>query len=114
MNAPGIPESMDIKQLGNSRFTRKNAWYIANVPLNLIDYVNWEPSRYISNRTLIQSLGTVKPIMLGDIDKITGKYSLADGNHRCYCTAELGYTHIPAIIHISIKNDAFIKNNLVI
>ena len=114
MNAPGIPETIDIKQLGNSRFVRKNAWYIANVPLNLIDYINWEPSRYISNRDLIQSRGTVKPIMLGDIDTITGKYSLTDGNHRCYCAAELGYTHIPAIIHISIKNDAFIKINLVL
>lgn len=107
MTSPGIPSTLDIKSYGNSRYTRRTAWYFANVPLNMIYFESWEPSRYVRNKELLQTTGNTLPIILGD--KEGDKYTLTDGNHRCFCANELGYTHIPAIIHISIKNDAFIK-----
>ena len=107
MTAPGIPLSLNIKEYGNCRYTRRTAWYLANVPLNMIRFESWNPDRYVRNKELIQTTGTTLPVILGDIED--GKYTLTDGNHRCYCSNELGYTHIPAIIHISIKNDAFVK-----
>jgi hypothetical protein len=105
MTAPGIPSSLNIKDYGNYRYRRITAWYLALVPLNMIHFANGE--RYQSNKEFIQPTGNVYPVILGDIED--GKYTLTDGNHRCYCSNELGYTHIPAIIHASIKNDAFVK-----
>ena len=107
MTAPGIPLSLNIKEYGNCRYTRRTAWYLANVPLNMIRFESWNPGRYVRNTELIQTTGTTLPVILGNIED--GKYTLTDGNHRCYCSNELGYTHIPAIIHVSIKNDAFVK-----
>jgi ParB-like nuclease domain len=107
MTAPGIPPSLNIKEYGNYRYTRRTAWYLANVPLNMIRFESWEPSRYVRNKELIETTGTTLPIILGSIED--SKYTLIDGNHRCFCCNELGYTHIPAIIHVSIKNDAFVK-----
>jgi hypothetical protein len=105
MTSPGIPPSLNIKDYGNFRYTRRTAWYLAHVPLNMIHFENGE--RYQSNKEFIETTGNVYPIILGEIS--CDKYTLTDGTHRCFCSNELGYTHIPAIIHVSIKNDAFVK-----
>ena len=112
MQAPGIPNTMDIEELGNSYYETKNLWYIANVPLSMIDYENWDIHRYTKNKNIIKISRTVKPIILGDFNRTIGKYELTDGNHRCFCSNELGYTHIPAIIHNSINNSSFININI--
>ena len=107
ISAPDIALSIDIKDLGNRYFRRKTSWYIANVPLNIIKYDNWEPYRYKHNMALISTTKSVQPIILGDFDKDNQKYTLQDGNHRSFCSNELGYTHIPAIIHIKNKDVRF-------
>jgi len=98
MSAPAIAPSINIKQLGNSWYTRKTCWYVANIPLNIIEFSNWEPNRYIHNKKLISDTKSVKPVILADFDVSIQKYTLSDGNHRCFCSNELGYTHIPAIV----------------
>ena len=98
MSAPDIASSINVIELGNSIHRRKSLWYLANIPLNIVDFVYWEQSRYKSNIKLISDTKSVKPVILGDLDNTTQKYSLCDGNHRCYCSNELGYTHIPAIV----------------
>jgi hypothetical protein len=109
MKAPLISDKIDIFSLGIHYYNRKNSWYIANVPLELIEFINWDKFRYNHNKELISEFGTVKPIILGDFDKELGKYSLTDGNHRCFCCNELGYTHIPAIISKKTKDIRFYK-----
>ena len=107
MSAPDIASSINVKELGNSIYRRKTLWYIANIPLSIIDFVNWEPSRYKNNMKLISDTKSVKPVILGDLDNTTQKYTLSDGNHRCYCSNELGYTHIPAIVSKKINDIRF-------
>jgi len=107
MSAPDIAPSINLKELGNSIYRRKSLWYLANIPLNIIDFINWEPSRYKNNLKLISDTKSVKPVVLGDLDNITQKYSLCDGNHRCYCSNELGYTRIPAIISTRVNDSRF-------
>ena len=114
MSAPDIASSINLKELGNSIYRRKSCWYIANIPLNIIDFVNWEPSRYKNNLKLISDTKSVKPVILGDLDNITQKYSLCDGNHRCYCSNELGYTHIPAIVSKRVNDSRFEIINYII
>ncbi len=75
--------------------------------MNIIDFINWEPSRYKNNLKLISDAKSVKPVILGDLDNTTQKYSLCDGNHRCYCSNELGYTHIPAIVSKRVNDTRF-------
>jgi hypothetical protein len=107
MYSPLIPLSLNIIELGNLYYEKKYKWYLAYIPLNIIDFSNWEPSRYNHNIKLISETKCVKPIILGDFDDSIKKYTLSDGNHRCFCSNELGYTHIPAIVHISIKDHSF-------
>jgi hypothetical protein len=107
MSAPDIASSINVKELGNRINRRKSQWYLANIPLNIIDFINWEPSRYKNNLKLISDTKSVKPVILGDLDNTTQKYSLCDGNHRCYCSNELGYTHIPAIVSKKISDSRF-------
>ena len=107
MSAPDIASSINLKELGNSIYRRKSLWYLTNIPLNIIDFINWEPSRYKNNLKLISDTKSVKPVILGDLDNTTQKYSLCDGNHRCYCSNELGYTHIPAIVSIRVNDSRF-------
>lgn len=109
MNAPGIPSSLNIKEYGDRVFdTKTEKWYFALVPLKLIPFTCWEPRRYVRNKELLQTTGTTKPIIL-DPGVGVGEILLVDGNHRCYCSNELGYTHIPAIVNALVKNDAFVK-----
>jgi hypothetical protein len=107
MNSPDIAKNINIKMLGNNFYKRKTFWYIANIPLNIIDFSNWEPSRYKHNKKLISDTKSVKPIILGDLDSASQKYTLCDGNHRCFCSNELGYTHIPAIVSKRINDKRF-------
>jgi len=107
MSAPDIASSINVKELGNSIYRRKSQWYLANIPLNIIDFINWEPSRYKNNLKLISDTKSVKPVILGDLDNTTQKYNLCDGNHRCYCCNELGYTHIPAIVSKRVNDTRF-------
>ena len=112
MNSIDIAKNIDIKMLGNTFYRRKTLWYIANIPLNIINFSNWEPYRYKHNIKLISDTKSVKPIILGDLDNISQKYTLCDGNHRCFCSNELGYTHIPAIVSKRIKDRRFEIINL--
>jgi hypothetical protein len=90
----------------------KNTYYIANVLLNDIEFKNWEQCRYETNKRLIRETKSTIPVVIGrNYSDSTKKYALHDGNHRCFCSAELGYTHIPAIISNKIKDDNFIKIN---
>ena len=107
MSSPDIASSINLKELGNSIYRRKSLWYLANIPLNIIYFVNWEPSRYKNNLKHISDTKSVKPVILGDLDNATQKYTLSDGNHRCYCSNELGYTHIPAIVSKKINDIRF-------
>ena len=97
VRAPRVAESVDIKHLGKSYFS-PNSWSLVNVPLNMIEYKNWNPARYEDNKGLIQSTGSVKPVIIYDYDTDSKRYVLNDGNHRSFVANELGYTHIPAII----------------
>lgn len=108
MYSPDIASSINLKELGNSYFTRKTQWYIANIPLNIITFKNWEPTRYRDNLKLISDTQTVKPIILDCFDIETQKFTLIDGNHRCFCSNELGYTHIPAIVRKKICDLRFV------
>lgn len=107
MSAPDITSSINVTEFGNSIYGRKSLWYLANIPLNIIHFVNWEPSRYKNNMKLISDTKSVKPIILGDLNNATQKYILCDGNHRCYCTNELGYTHIPSIVSKRVNDIRF-------
>jgi hypothetical protein len=109
MSYPSIASSINIKQLGNAYHTRKNLWYVANIPLSIIDFCNWEPTRYKNSMELIKNTQSVKPIILGSFDDDIQKYTLIDGNHRCFCCNELGYTYIPSIVNHKNKDTRFIK-----
>ena len=107
MSAPDIASSINLKELGNSIYRRKSLWYLANIPLNIIYFVNWEPSRYKNNLKHISDTKSVKPLILGDLNTTTQKYSLCDGNHRCYCSNKLGYIYITSIVSIRVNDIRF-------
>jgi hypothetical protein len=109
MNAPTIVTTINVKELAKYYYKRTINWYIAYVPLNIIEFTNWEPYRYGKNMEHIKITNTVIPVLLGSFDITIQKYQLIDGNHRCFCSNELRYTHIPAIIDSSIKDNRFIK-----
>jgi hypothetical protein len=107
MNSPQIANTIDVKQIANNYF--QNNYYVANILLDKINYTKWNENRYKKNNKLISETKTVQPIILGDFDEKIHKYNLTDGNHRCYCCKELGYTYIPAIIPNYIEDESFIK-----
>lgn len=105
---PIIANNINIKELGNNYYG-KNKWYIGLVPLNLIDFNKYDEWKYEHNKTLILTTKSIIPIMLGDYDNFKNKYTLSDGNHRCYCSYDIGYTYIPAIIPIKTIHIEIIK-----
>lgn len=65
------------------------------VPINEIEFDEWNPSRSKAVMEKIQSGTSLDPVRLSYED---GKYSVSDGNHRCAVSKRLGYTHVPAIV----------------
>lgn len=75
-----------------------NKYKIVNIPLSMISFTNWNSDRYKHNMDLIISTNSVLPIKLGYYDRSLKKYTLNDGNHRCFCCNQLGYKYIPGIV----------------
>lgn len=104
-------QSIDIEDLG-SKYYDKGSWYIGYIPLNLIKFRKWNEHRYEDNKLIISKTNSVKPIILDEYDNINDNYYLIDGNHRCFCAKELGYTHISAIISTECKDNRILTNVL--
>lgn len=73
---------------------------IVYIRLDDIKFKKWQKDRYVKNKKIISVTQTVRPIKLVRNNNTHDgtKYTLEDGNHRCYCCKELGYKYIPAII----------------
>ena len=112
MKLPGLAFNKkrweNINNIGNSYFN-EDEWNLCYVPLRKIDYHKWAQNRYNASLKLVKTFGTIQPVVLGDYDKRINKYILIDGNHRCFISNELGYTHIPAFVDKDIEDKTFIK-----
>jgi len=103
MNKLEIVSSFD-KECLSEMYLHYYDWRIDYIPLELISFKKWNESRYENNKMLILKTNSTMPITLIYEDN---KYQLQDGNHRCFCAQELGYTHICAIILTWIEDDSF-------
>jgi hypothetical protein len=105
MNFITISYTFDINTYYVYNKEESYKWYLAYVPLEIINFSNGP--RYLENKREIENTNSVMPIVLGDFIE-NNKYTLHDGNHRCYCVKEMGYTHIPAVIYYKTINNLFI------
>jgi hypothetical protein len=111
VKSPKCSSIINIRDFGNKLFGKRK-WKLGSIPLGKIIFDYFDPSKYEYNKRLIKITGEVIPITVKAINK-NQKYILKDGNHRCYCCKELGYTHIPAFMPNSIKDtDILIMSNI--
>lgn len=105
-----IQETID--RIGLTRLQLKKKFYIAYVPLSMIEYKNenTDDDKYRNKKhiDLLNKRDTIWPIDLGKFNTTSNKYELSDGHHRCHCCVELMYTHIPAVISKRCTNPLFI------
>jgi len=100
---------MNILPSDNLLKMSKSSWYYAYVPLDIIHFEKRDENRYINNKTSIIQEKNVTPIILGEFNTELNKYTIIDGNHRCFCAKELGYKYIPGFVQKGINDINFIK-----
>jgi len=88
---------------------------IVKIPINKLFSVRENANRFERlhlSDPLISEFDTLVPITLGDYNNETGKYEIADGNHRYYCCKRLGYKFILAIYTGQHINDKFSQDDI--
>jgi hypothetical protein len=81
---------------------------LMNIPIKEIDYNIYKQYKYDKNMIAFCENEETRVIIIDEM--INDKFKLIDGNHRCFCANELGYTHIPAIVTRRLRN-LLITNN---
>ena len=66
------------------------------VPIAKVRHGKWSEDRYERALAHMMAGRRLDPVSLA---KVGGAYEVADGNHRVAASAEMGYTHVPALVH---------------
>lgn len=90
---PNCPEQPIVHE----KFSIEDGYTMKFISLDEISFKPSDQKKLDKNLEEIISSGKVWPINVNYIEN--GKYSLNDGNHRCFVCYKLGYKKIPVMLY---------------
>lgn len=74
------------------------------VPVDKIHFKKWNQDRYDFYMDAFKSGRAADPVRLSRPWHGGDYFEVSDGNHRTAASIDMGYTHVPAIVSVEIKN----------
>ena len=100
VNTSKIKNILNIYKDFNDQGDHSETMKYAIVPLSDIEKKPiWAPEKLEAVKKQLQEGQSLEPIMLISTPEKPGQLLINDGIHRTEASRQLGYTHIPALIH---------------
>ena len=80
------------------------------VPVDKIHFKKWNQDRYDFYMDAFKSGRAADPVRLSRPWHGGDYFEVSDGNHRTAASIDMGYTHVPAIVSVEIKNKQLFSN----